>query len=144
MATIKFINGMYDPDTGISTVLLQSKYGHFKGFSRLFDEDKDFESHYTGCGYAEIRALIKATDAELKNKKAEYRGFKAAASMLESQVGLSKEVISLKKHLKTREKEIRELKMCKEDLHARLNKQIELKDKYINKKREEKENLATE
>lgn len=134
MAEVKFIDCNFDLKSGISTVWLQSKYGHFTGESKLCEEDRPYASYLTGCRFAEYRALIKAIKAELKVKTAERIGYAQAISMLESNGCDRKQVISLKKHLKAKDLEIKNLRMQIGDYQSLLKKSIKLRDEYIEKR----------
>lgn len=59
-------SAIFNPDTGISTVVLQTKDGEFTGTAKLHPEDQNHASRYTGCKYAEIRANIKIIKFEKK------------------------------------------------------------------------------
>lgn len=75
MRKIKFMSSSFNKETGISEVVVQNKYGMFKGYSKLHPDDIPFASQYTGCNFAEQRAVIKAMKAELKFLKAHYEGY---------------------------------------------------------------------
>ena len=66
---MKFIKSCYDPDTGLSFVIMQHLGKKFVGEARLHPEDNENASRYAGCEYAEIRAAIKALKYERKIAK---------------------------------------------------------------------------
>lgn len=55
---IKNILSDYNTDTGESVVTIATDIGEFTGFAQLHPDDKDIESKYAGCRYAEMRAGI--------------------------------------------------------------------------------------
>ena len=73
----------YNKDTGISTVIINSKYGQFTGVSELNPEDKNYESSFLGCSIAEKRAIIKALRAQLREVKAMQKAIKIVINDLE-------------------------------------------------------------
>lgn len=65
---IKLIFSDYDKETGISTTTIRDAKGReFTAISKLHEEDKDIESSFAGCGYAERKAFIKCLKAEMKD-----------------------------------------------------------------------------
>ena len=68
---VKILTTEYNPDTKISTVVINSDLGKFSGSSRLHEEDLDIESSFAGFQYAEMRAIIK-----YMKKKAEIAKYK--------------------------------------------------------------------
>lgn len=69
MNRTKIIYSNFDKDTGISIVKIQTPLGVFTGKSTLREEDKPYISSIAGCRYAEIKAHIKAVDAQIKELK---------------------------------------------------------------------------
>lgn len=64
----------FDKDTGITTFIIKNKLGHFYGTAKLHPDDSF--SRFTGNTLANIRALIKMHQYELKITKAELRAVK--------------------------------------------------------------------
>lgn len=64
---MKFIDSAYDPNTGMSIVIIQHLGIKFEGTAKVHPEDKG--SNYFGCQLAEIRAKIKALKYERKLAK---------------------------------------------------------------------------
>lgn len=58
MSKIKLTEAFYDKATGISYAEISTDYGTFSGYAYLNPEDKDIESSFAGCNYAERRAVI--------------------------------------------------------------------------------------
>lgn len=61
----KLVYSHYDPKTKMSKVIINTKYGLFSDTSFLREEDKEIESTFRGCQYAEIKAIRKAHKAEI-------------------------------------------------------------------------------
>lgn len=59
----------FNPDTGISTVILKSKRGLFTGTAKVHPEDKEVQSKFFGLNTAEKKALRKLYKEELKREK---------------------------------------------------------------------------
>lgn len=64
---MKIIKENTDIDTGISTVTIQTKYGHFTGTAKCKPED--ICSNYAGIRYATMRAHIKYCNYMKKRAK---------------------------------------------------------------------------
>ena len=72
MAKKKLVRCVYDKETGTSIAQINTKYGSFIGFAHLHDEDKDIESEFIGCGYAEMRAMIQYEKTKLKDLQSRF------------------------------------------------------------------------
>lgn len=57
---------MFDQESGISTVIIDTDLGVFTGKSTLHEEDRDIKSIFQGCKYAEMRAMIKYGKEKIK------------------------------------------------------------------------------
>lgn len=68
-----FVNGDFDATSGKSWVIMHHMGMNFKGTALVHPEDKQYQSAYTGCALAEIRATIKALKYELKILKKEIK-----------------------------------------------------------------------
>ena len=66
---MKFIESHYNEETGISTVIMQHLGKKFVGQAKIHPDDKENQSRFAGCEYAEIRAMIKALKNERKIAK---------------------------------------------------------------------------
>ena len=66
MKSIKLIYSNFDEDTGISRVIIRTDLGDFEGSSKLHEEDRKISSHFAGCQYAEMRAIIKYMKTKIK------------------------------------------------------------------------------
>lgn len=56
--------GNYDKETGISTVVISTSLGEFDGYAFLHELDRDYDSRFVGCEYAELRAVNKFLEEE--------------------------------------------------------------------------------
>lgn len=56
---IKIKSADYDKETGISKTEISTDIGIFTGYAKLSPDDKEIESNYAGCRYAEMRATMK-------------------------------------------------------------------------------------
>ena len=65
----KLMESHYLPESGESIAIIKTKYGDFAGYAKLHPEDFDIKSEFTGCAFAETRAIAKAHRAELKEKE---------------------------------------------------------------------------
>jgi hypothetical protein len=81
---MKLISSNYDKETGISTATISTPLGNFTGITKLHEEDKDIESNFTGCKYAEARAIAKYAKAHIKNLKLQIKTLENTIKVLES------------------------------------------------------------
>ena len=65
---MKFIDSAYDPNTGMSVVIMQHLGEKFEGTAKVHPDDEKGSSYF-GCQLAEIRATIKALKYERKLAK---------------------------------------------------------------------------
>jgi hypothetical protein len=72
----KLIYSNYNKDIGLSTVIINTKYGKFYGQSQLKEEDKKEASRYFGCECALIKARIKCQKQILKDTKNKIKALK--------------------------------------------------------------------
>lgn len=74
MRNIKLIFSEYDKETGVSTVVLKDKKGNFfTAKSTLLEEDRDIESSFAGCRFAETKAYLKMLKNDIKELKKEIK-----------------------------------------------------------------------
>ena len=66
---MKFISSNYDSTKGESEVVMQHLGEKFTGRAKIHASEKDKESRYAGCYYAELKATIKALKYERKLAK---------------------------------------------------------------------------
>lgn len=70
---MKLLSSIFDAETGISTVTIQTELGIFQGRARLHPDDRDNASNLAGCRLAEERAILKYFKTLLKYKKIEFK-----------------------------------------------------------------------
>lgn len=63
---MKTIASEYSELTGVSKITLWTDLGCFEGVAKLHPDDKEVASHFAGCRYAEMRAMIKYAKAKIK------------------------------------------------------------------------------
>lgn len=68
---MKFISSSYNPNTGVSKVIMQHMGQKFEGVAIVHPDHMDTASKYAGCYYAELRATIKALKYERNKLKKE-------------------------------------------------------------------------
>ncbi len=61
----KLIHSEFNPETGVSTVIIQNKYGHFTGKAKLDAADAAYPSKFQGCEYAEMKAIMSYLDERI-------------------------------------------------------------------------------
>ncbi len=79
---IKMIYSNFDENTGISEVTIMTDIGEFKGTSKLHEEDRNISSHFAGCRYAEMKAIIKYMKQKIKNIQMQIKGLEDFQSNL--------------------------------------------------------------
>ena len=104
------IKSDYNETTGVSKVTILTDIGAFDGYASLHPEDKDIESNFAGCRYAEMRANIKY----MKMKK---KIFEAQIKILKSVYNQTKN----KSALKVLNKELYLLEDNKETIQLYIN-----------------------
>lgn len=67
-----YIDGFFNKETGITTVIIQHMGEKFVGIAKLHPDDKNRSSVLVGGRYAEMRATIKALKYEKRILKQEY------------------------------------------------------------------------
>lgn len=83
---IKMTYSNFDENTGISEVIIMTDIGEFKGTSKLHEEDRNISSHFAGCRYAEMRAIIKYMKQKVKNLQMQIKGLEDFQSNLATRV----------------------------------------------------------
>lgn len=125
---IHLIKANYNEETGVSTVMINTDLGAFFGKAKLHPEDKNFASKYTGCRYAETRAIIKY----LKMKQKYILGQLKVLHMIKETNQIDKLILKFDKDLNDIELTI---KASQESLKKDIEQRPELlKRIYKNKK----------
>ena len=63
------IDANYNKSTKVSFATIKYRGNEYTAFTKLHEEDKDKESKYAGCRFAEQKAQINALKAELRDEK---------------------------------------------------------------------------
>lgn len=131
----KIIEAFFDADTGVSCVKLQTQRGIFTGYSMLQKEDEQFASAYAGCRYAEMKARIKAIQAEIKETKIELRAFEKFHNQLACSKKFqhsSYEASKMRRHVYELRDKIKHLEEVKELTKSGLREAVENRPTKIN------------
>lgn len=81
---MKLIYSNYDKETGISTATISTPLGRFTATSKLHEEDKDIESNFTGCKYAEARAIAKYGKERIRIQKIKVKTLEDTIKTIEN------------------------------------------------------------
>lgn len=109
---MKFISSSTYKKLGFSYVTILEKGKYYTGRAKLHSEDSKNWSEYTGCRYAETRAMIQALKYERKKKKAaceECRKFVKAVSQYKNFDKNSSTAKAMYRQLNRRIKEINKI-----------------------------------
>lgn len=68
------LEASYDPETGVSTVTKQNKYGIFTACTKVSDHDLDVANRWDGIDFAEYKCDIKIEKARLRVLTERYNG----------------------------------------------------------------------
>ena len=150
MAKIKLIDSYYNKENKESYVAISTKYGIFKGYSKLHQEDEDIASEYIGCNYAEVKAMIKYEKAKLIDKQKKLKTIKILLKELERLNGYNKKSIEaryIKKQYYIIKKEVDDqilkINYLKDSLYKAMQNYREDKNKFEEKIKKIKEKRAT-
>ena len=80
---IRMIYSNFDEETGISTVTINTDYGQFTATSKLHEEDRQISSHFAGCKYAEMKAIIMYMRKRIEVINYEITGLENCKKVLE-------------------------------------------------------------
>ena len=72
----------YDENTGVSTVIKQTKYGTFTRSVRVHPQDTDVANQYDGCYFAELKCDIAAYRERAKFMRERAKGITHAFNVL--------------------------------------------------------------
>lgn len=78
----KTLESNYDKDTGISTVVIQSKWGTFTHSVIVQDEDKDIANKWDGCRFAHYLCMADMLKAKGKAFVERGNGMEHAANVM--------------------------------------------------------------
>ena len=138
---VKLLESNYDKETGISTASIETDCGIFYGKARLHPDDKEYESNFAGCNYAETRAIIKYFKYKAKIVKIKIEGIKSYEKTLKNRKDYNKysiENIMLKKYIVELEKNKAHWEDNIVSLQEKLNAGIDNRIKVIKKMKDKK------
>ena len=79
---MKKMNFSWDPKTGSSLCIIQTKHKTYYGYALCSIEDRDMMNEKTGCFIAEKRAMIKMLRDERDELKIEFKALKKYLSSM--------------------------------------------------------------
>lgn len=123
----KLIYSNFNPDTGVSTVIIQNKYGRFTGTAKLDEEDCKHPSKFQGCEYAEMKAIIAFLKERIKAYKLQAKTLHDCYQDMTQSPHFNKdsfEAISMKKHFIKYNHEITNLQQEIKTIQNRMEKTI--------------------
>ena len=126
----------YDQQDKFSYVLIRTKYGDFCGAARMHPEDEAYESSFFGCQIAEIKALIKAHRAKIKEIKIKIKALKDFEKVLQNLKDYnlnSVECKKLRKQIYILNKEMQEIEENIQNAKARIRSAEETRKSFIHK-----------
>lgn len=91
MGKIKLVYANCDFDTGESVAIIQTELGQFKGYAFLHEEDWDIRSQFSGCTYAQNRAVIAYFKEKIKIQKTKVKTLKDMITTLEQLIDYDKD-----------------------------------------------------
>ena len=141
---IKMIKSNFDEITGISEVTIATDIGEFSGTSKLHDEDRNISSSFAGCQYAEMKAIIKYMKYKVKIINERIKGLDNCRKTLENKKNYnhnSDENRTIRKQIYILNKQKQELKNKIFSLHDRMMKNMEQREKIINKIKNKGDNI---
>ena len=131
---MKTINSDYNSTTGRSEVTVSTDLGLFTGYAYLHPDDKDIESNYAGCRYAEMRAGIKYMKEKVKITKYQLQPLKRIYNDLSQKKYYNKNnngFKMLEKEIYKLEDDIETYKNNIKTLTERLQKAIDSRDNIV-------------
>ena len=140
---MRFIDGFYDTDTGISIVMLEHLGKKFAGQAYLHPDDEATASEIVGCEYAEIRATMNALKYERKLKKHDYKVIENFIKACNCYNNFNKESLSARvmyRQLNRKKKEINDITKDIERFEGELKELISRREKIMEKMKSKKDN----
>ena len=136
---MKFICSSYDPESGLSTVIVQHLGVKFTGFAKRHPDDEAISSELVGGTYAEMKATIKALKYERKLAKQKADEALDFVKAVENYAKFNKEdpaAKSMYRQLNQRIKKVNDLADEINELYNDYYTLIHQRDKIIKKYRE--------
>ena len=133
---MKLLSSIFDAETGVSTVIIQTELGIFQGRARLHPDDQDNISNLAGCRIAEERAILKYLKTLLKYKKIEFKTLNHIYKDLYDNNAFDDKIFHrLNLQLRDRTNEINVLKEEMKNIEDYIQKIISLRDKIFKGKK---------
>ncbi len=117
----KLYNADFNEETGISTATIITDLGLFSGQSKLHEEDKDICSKFSGCMFAEARAIIKYGKMIIKVQKEKVKNLKILIDNLENMNNYNKNSVEARFIRKNYFIELNKLNKYKSNLNGLKN-----------------------
>lgn len=138
---MKFLYGLFDPQTGESTVVLSKQGELFKGKARLHPDDKNSANELTGCRLAQHRAWIKYLQNERKKKKIMLKAIQNLNKDIKQNCSSIHPSIQRRINLKLRDysNEVKYLSTEITSLTQDLTKSIKFRDKLLERSKQDKQ-----
>lgn len=117
----------FDNVSGRSCVIISTKDGDFKSFSKVHNEDKDIQSEFFGCRIAEMKAVEKYLKTLIKEKKKKvvfFENLLKSIQQLKYHNEKSAEYIFINKQYEIEKKELDEMIQSKIKLKEQIIKNI--------------------
>ena len=136
MKRIKLIYSNFDEDTGISRVIIRTDLGDFEGSSKLHEEDKKISSHFAGCQYAEMRAIIKYMKTKIKIIKIqikELEDFQKSLSLRNDYNHYSVENYKMSRRIYMLNKQVKDWQERAQSLNKKMLSMMEKREYLIEK-----------
>lgn len=130
----KLIDSAYRPDTGESYAHIKTKYGDFVGYAKVHPEDFDIGSEFTGCAFAETRAIAEAHKVELKEKRIKLKAYVDLEKEVKQMKGYNPHSVEsrrLRRKIYELDKEIKEKADILKNLHSKIIEDSERKRKTL-------------
>lgn len=138
---IKIKNSNYDKETGISTIVILTDCGEFKGKAVLHEEDRDIESSFAGCQIAEMRAIVKYFKYRVKVTKIKIEGLINYEKTLKNRKDYNKHSIEnrkLRRYIKELENEKNNWEERARSLKNNVYESMKAREKMVRKMMKEK------
>lgn len=119
---MKMIYSHYEPETGISKIILADKRGKYTGIAKLHPEEKQNESRFAGLRLAEYRAWINYFKSEVRRIREKLNTVKSLKKDMDKYDNPNKKV-QRRVNLKIRDysQELIDLKKAIDELTKRLD-----------------------
>ena len=111
---MKFIDSFTDKDSRMSHVFMQHRGYVYEGISRCNPDDE--WSEFTGCKFAELRAILKALEDEYKEEKVKVDAISQFVTAIEQYKNFNNEDASAKAMYRQYNRRVKRLEELKSDI----------------------------